>query len=67
MINTAIHPLQNLRVLSKIETEYGKDKIEWLKFWVNKGFVALEELLKKTKGKYCFGDELTLADIFLFP
>ena len=23
--------------------------------------------MAKTKGKYCFGDEVTLADVFLIP
>ncbi|KAL4500607.1 hypothetical protein ABPG72_003031 [Tetrahymena utriculariae] len=67
VINTAIHPLQNLRVLNQIEKEYNQDKIQWLKFWVAKGLTAIEELLKKSHGKYSFGDEITLADLFLVP
>ena len=28
---------------------------------------TIEEMLKKTKGKYCFGDEITAADLFFVP
>ncbi|MNL79435.1 Maleylpyruvate isomerase [compost metagenome] len=28
---------------------------------------ALQNLLTPTAGKYCFGDEVTLADIFVVP
>lgn len=30
-------------------------------------YIAIEELLKKYHGKYCFGDEITHADLFLVP
>ena len=29
--------------------------------------LGLESVLKKTAGKYCFGDEITLADACLVP
>lgn len=29
--------------------------------------IALEKLASETKGKYTFGDDLTLADVFLVP
>lgn len=28
---------------------------------------TIEEMLKKSKGKYCFGDNVTLADVFFYP
>lgn len=30
-------------------------------------YLALEPLLAKTSGKFCFGDTLTLADVCLIP
>nr|ADD82544.1 glutathione S-transferase zeta [Azumapecten farreri] len=59
-----IQPLQNLSVLQKIGDE---GKMEWGKFWIDKGFHALEELLKRTAGKYCVGDKVTMADACLVP
>ena len=32
-----------------------------------RGFETLEKMLQKTKGKYCFGDEITAADLFFVP
>ena len=28
---------------------------------------TIEEMLKKSKGKYCFGNNITLADAFFYP
>ncbi len=28
---------------------------------------TIEKMLKKSKGKYCFGDNLTLADVCFYP
>jgi len=44
-----------------------KRKAEWAKYWIDFGFEALEKHLKKTSGKYCVGDELTLADCVFVP
>ncbi|KAI8923831.1 glutathione S-transferase [Entophlyctis helioformis] len=64
LIACDIHPVQNLRVLQYA----GEDrKADWAKHFMTLGFEGLEALLKQTAGKYCFGDELTLADAFLVP
>ncbi|KAL4468749.1 hypothetical protein ABPG74_005252 [Tetrahymena malaccensis] len=67
VINSAIHPYQNSNLVAKIEKEGNMNKTEWIKFWVTRGLTAIEELLKKHHGKYCFGDDITMADIFLVP
>jgi maleylacetoacetate isomerase len=67
IIGSGIQPLQNTSVIGKIDSEDASKRIEWAKFWVEKGFNALEKLLSQTSGKYCVGDELTLADLFLAP
>ena len=28
---------------------------------------VIEEMVKKTKGQYCFGNQVTLADLFFAP
>ncbi|RKP08106.1 glutathione S-transferase [Thamnocephalis sphaerospora] len=64
IIGCDIQPVQNLRVLNRVGEE-GKN--EWGHHWVTIGFTALEKELTKTAGKYCFGDQITMADIYLAP
>ncbi|XP_046849380.1 maleylacetoacetate isomerase-like [Xenia sp. Carnegie-2017] len=59
-----IQPLQNLGTLKKIGEER---KVEWGHYWIDKRFEDVEELLKKTCGKYCVGDKVTIADVCLVP
>jgi len=65
-----IHPLNNLRVLNYLKTELGQGEETrngWYRHWVATGFAALEQQLAASAGRYCFGDELTLADVCLLP
>ena len=41
--------------------------MEWGLDVITKGFVALEQMLGETAGKYAFGDSITIADIVLVP
>jgi maleylacetoacetate isomerase len=72
MVGADTQPVQNLRVLRKVmgmvpEEEKTKAKVEWGAHWINNGFAALERVLSKSAGKYCVGDELTMADLFIPP
>ncbi|QIR14880.1 maleylacetoacetate isomerase [Shewanella aestuarii] len=65
-----IHPLDNLRVLQYLVKEMGVDenqKMAWYHHWIHLGFSALESQLVQYSGRYCFGDNVTLADICLIP
>ena len=64
------HPLQNLKVLQYLETEFSAkdtDKVRWVSEWMERTFEALEESVKHTAGKFCWGDQITAADLFLIP
>ncbi|XP_068194550.1 maleylacetoacetate isomerase isoform X2 [Antennarius striatus] len=63
LIASGIQPLQNLYVIQKI----GAEKVQWSQHFINRGFQALEPILKETAGKYCVGDEISMADICLVP
>lgn len=41
--------------------------MEWAKNVNMKGLTVFEKHLGGTSGKYCVGDEVTLADVFLIP
>nr|XP_046268684.1 maleylacetoacetate isomerase isoform X1 [Scatophagus argus] len=63
LIASGIQPLQNLYVIQKI----GAEKAQWSQHFIDRGFQALEPILKQTAGKYCVGDEISMADICLVP
>lgn len=72
-IGADIQPVQNLRVLRAVmgffdaADEKTKQKLAWGKRWIASGFEAVEAKLAKCAGKYCVGDQLTIADAFLVP
>lgn len=67
-----IQPLNNQRVQDALLSEYGLDRKalqRWYERWIGEGFVALEKLLAgdAETGRFCHGDEPTLADACLIP
>ena len=69
IINSGMQPFQNLNVIKRVaqETQSEDKKKEWIKFYLTKGFKAIEAILKETSGKYCVGDLITIADLCLVP
>ena len=75
IVNSGIQPLQNLGVNHFMAQQFAlseQQKKEWNRFWIEKGFQALEECLKNAKGvrkggRYSLGDEITASDLFLVP
>ena len=71
-ISCDIHPLQNLRVLKYLTNKLGlseDDKMGWIHHWLTLGLAALEaELMRSSfRGKFCVGDQPTMADCALVP
>ncbi len=71
-----IHPLQNLRVLTYLKTEFGQDQAgldRWCRHWIEGGLAAYEATIAASgaasgkSGTFSFGDTPTLADICLMP
>lgn len=63
-------PLGNLRVLNYLQSEYGVDqagKATWARHWIDKAFSGIEKRLQSTAAEYCFGFDVTLADVCLVP
>ncbi|XP_062973970.1 maleylacetoacetate isomerase isoform X2 [Elgaria multicarinata webbii] len=62
-ITSGIQPLQNLTVLQQV----GEKKLDWAQHCISRGFKALEQILQETAGRYCVGNEVTMADLCLVP
>lgn len=70
-----IHPIDNLRVLKRLETQFGADQVakdEWYRHWVAEGLGALEAMATGANGALPGGDFLggatpDIADLCLVP
>jgi len=57
-----------MSVLVEVSKRFGADhKGPWAVWAISRGLAALEAQLEVTKGKFCLGNILTLADVFLPP
>merc|ERR1712168_1535473 len=66
--NSFIQPLQNSRVWKKVAS-YGAenyDQVEWCQTFMYQGLDATEDLISEG-GQFCLGDEITVADLFVYP
>lgn len=71
MVNSGIQPLQNLRVLQRVSSSLEEQKA-FAREFNQRGLEAIERTMEAhekigVKGKYAYGDEPTLADIYLVP
>ncbi|GGE81362.1 maleylacetoacetate isomerase [Sphingomonas prati] len=65
-----IHPLNNLRVLDTLRTEFDAtpDAIKrWIARWIGDGFTALEVLVQRHGDGFAYGNIPTIADCHLVP
>ncbi|MBT8445540.1 MAG: maleylacetoacetate isomerase [Gammaproteobacteria bacterium] len=67
-----IHPLNNLRVLNHLGTQFGADKAQkkdWYAHWILTSFGALEILADEYAGAgpYFLGEAVSIADVCLVP
>ena len=72
IIACEIHPLNNLRTLRYVKKSYGLDDEGvnvWYRHWIAEGLHGLEVFLASSKktGKYCYRDQVTIADCCLVP
>jgi maleylacetoacetate isomerase len=68
VIAADIHPLNNLRVLGRLKSQFGADDAavaEWYRHWIVEGFTALEAMAPET-GLFG-GTQPNLADVCLVP
>ncbi|XP_026725844.1 probable maleylacetoacetate isomerase 1 isoform X2 [Trichoplusia ni] len=64
-IVSGIQPLQNIGIKRSFSTL--EEYLKFSKYWTERGLLTLEELLRKSAGKCCVGDQITIADLCLVP
>jgi maleylacetoacetate isomerase len=66
-----IHPLNNTRVLAYLKSVLNASDAQhddWYRHWVLEGFRGIEGMLKTGgTGRFCHGDQPTIADVLLVP
>jgi len=70
IVNSSIHPVQNLKVMRQLTADFGTDRaanFDWARRWIDRHFVGLERLVDSTHGRYALGDTITLADVAIVP
>jgi len=66
------HPIDNMRVLKRLETQFGADqaaKDDWYRHWIANGLTALEAIAARTAhdGPFMGGAAPNLVDVVLVP
>ncbi|GFY92455.1 hypothetical protein Acr_08g0008510 [Actinidia rufa] len=62
IVTSSIQPLHMLSVLKIIEEKVGpEERLPWAQYNIEKGFMALEKLLKDWSGKYATGDKIYMS------
>lgn len=70
IINSGIQPLQNLSVQRDIQKVTGindEQKTNLTVNWIENGLKAFEDFIAPHSKKFCFGNEVSAADVFLVP
>ncbi|PTQ60029.1 maleylpyruvate isomerase [Sphingomonas aurantiaca] len=65
-----IHPVNNLRILNALRSEFGADDAavnRWIARWIGEGFAALEVMIARHGSRFAFGATPTIADCHLVP
>ena len=70
VVNSSIHPVQNLKVMRQLTQDFGTDRpanFDWARRWIERHFHGLEALVDAVAGAHAVGDAITLADIAIVP
>ena len=72
LVGCDIHPVNNKRILDYLRKDFGATEsavIQWCTHWITSGFDAMEYILQNDPrtGLFCFGNSISLSDIYLVP
>jgi maleylpyruvate isomerase len=71
IVGCDIHPVNNRRILEALRHDFGANDSAidaWCGNWIGAGFDAFDALVqRKNDGPFAFGQQPTLADVYLVP
>jgi maleylpyruvate isomerase len=65
-VNSSIQPYQNTAVLKWLG-EHSTASADWIARFIGGGMAGLEAVVRAGAGRFCHGDEVTLADLYVVP
>ena len=66
-VNSGIQPYQNHTVLEWLRERQAGLEQTWVRHWVAFGLSGLERAVQGGAGRFCHGDQVTLADLYVVP
>ena len=66
-VNSSIQPYQNATVLKWLRERFPGAEQDWVRHWLQRGLEGLEASTAGGAGRFCHGDQATLADCYLVP
>ncbi|WP_437275727.1 maleylacetoacetate isomerase [Sorangium sp. So ce375] len=67
MINSGTQPMQNTATLKCVRDELGGDEKAFARRFIASGLAAFQAAASELSGRFCVGDQVTVADVFLVP
>jgi maleylpyruvate isomerase len=70
VVNAGIQPLHNSGMNQSLRDELSADDVAirtWKQRWLARRLAELESLVERSASRFCIGDALSLADVFLYP
>ncbi|WP_437965017.1 maleylacetoacetate isomerase [Sorangium sp. So ce260] len=67
MINSGTQPMQNTATLKYVQNELGGDEKAFARRFIASGLAAFQASAGELCGRFCVGDQVTVADVFLVP
>ncbi|AKT38581.1 maleylacetoacetate isomerase [Chondromyces crocatus] len=67
IINAGIQPFQNLGTSLHLREAFGVDDKTFSHRYIERGLAAFQAVAEETAGRYCVGDEVSMADACLVP
>jgi maleylpyruvate isomerase len=68
-VNSSIQPFQNASTMKWLRERHpgAGDDLAFTSHFLSRGLAGLDEVVRDGAGRFCHGDEVTLADLFVVP